>query len=70
MWVAADVKQLVRLGKQAWVTVPAPPKEQQEQVRACSAPTHTASMAPAGMPHLSLKKRRAPRISDTVSFSG
>lgn len=50
MWVAGDVEQLVRLGKQAWVTVPVPPKEQQEQGKASSAPAPTASMAPSQLP--------------------
>lgn len=64
MWVAADVEQLVRLGKQAWVTVPAPPKEQQEQGRASSAPAPTASMAPSQLPAVADSKGKEPMAVD------
>lgn len=64
MWVAADVEQLVRLGKQAWVTVPAPPKEQQEQGRAFSGPAPTASMAPSQLPAVADSKGKQPMAVD------
>ncbi|KAL4428264.1 hypothetical protein ABPG75_002353 [Micractinium tetrahymenae] len=49
MWVAADVQQLVRLGKQAWVTVSELPsaKEQQQQQGTPSAGVPSASAVPA-----------------------
>ena len=48
MWVAADVEQLVRLGKQSWVTVPEPrsAKAQQQQQGRASAGGPSASAAP------------------------
>lgn len=65
MWVAADVQQLVRLGKQAWVTVPAPPSEQQEQQgRASSAPAPTASLAPSQPPAAADSKGKQPMALD------
>ncbi|PRW44595.1 mediator of RNA polymerase II transcription subunit 14 [Chlorella sorokiniana] len=64
MWVAADMEQLVRLGKQAWVTVPAAPKEQQEQGRASSAPAPTTSMAPSQLPAAADSKGKQPMAVD------
>ncbi|PSC70987.1 mediator of RNA polymerase II transcription subunit 14 isoform A [Micractinium conductrix] len=51
MWAAADVEQLARLGKQAWVTVPEPPGVGKQAVgtagKASSAPAPSASLAPS-----------------------
>lgn len=50
MWAAADVEQLVRLGKQAWVTVPRPAggsKEAAAAGAASTAPAPSSSQLPA-----------------------
>lgn len=47
MWVAADVQQLVRLGKQAWVAVPELPGVKEQQQGGASAGGPSASAVPA-----------------------
>ena len=67
MWAAADVEQLVRLGKQAWVTVPELPGKEPAAARvggAASTPAPSSSLAPSHLAAAADSKGKQPMAID------